>query len=221
MSGARRRPRLIGLTGGLASGKSSVAARLAERGATVVDADQLAREVVEPGEPALAAIVDAFGGAVLGADGRLDRRRLGAVAFANAQLRARLEAITHPPIRALGAARVAEALAGGSFLVVYDIPLLFEGHREAEFDGVLLVYAAPAVQRARLQLRDGLDDSQARQRLAAQWPIDRKLPLATWVIDNSGTRTATRLAVARWRRQVMGTADAGVPAAVGGRRPGD
>ncbi|HVA22004.1 MAG TPA: dephospho-CoA kinase [Candidatus Micrarchaeia archaeon] len=201
--------RVVGLTGGVATGKSTAAAMLRERGAVVVDADELARRVVEPGQPALDAIVAAFGPTALAADGTLDRSRLAALVFADASARARLEAITHPRIRALGDALVRAGQAAGAPVVVYDIPLLFEVGRAADVDGVLLVYAPPHLQLARLQRRDRLGPDEAARRLAAQWPIDRKRPLATWVIDNGGTRTATREQVEAWWRQVVGTAGDG------------
>ncbi|MFN2451172.1 MAG: dephospho-CoA kinase [Candidatus Dormibacteria bacterium] len=191
--------RVIGLTGGIASGKSTVAAMLAEHGAVVVDADRLAREVVAPGQPALAEVVATFGGQVLQPDGALDRTALGRLVFADDAARRRLEAITHPPVRTLMAQRVAEAVTcSGAPLVVADIPLLFEGGRGHEFSGVLLVAATEATQLRRLQERDGLDDAAARQRLAAQLPMEEKRRRATWVIDNDAALPATRAALDRW-----------------------
>ena len=190
--------RLIGLTGGIATGKSTVARMLAARGATVIDADELAREVVRPGEPALDAIVERFGKAVLQADGTLDRPRLGAIVFADDEARHDLDRITHPRIAELMRERIAAALDGEAPLVLVDIPLLFENARETLFDGVLLVYAPETVQVERMRERNGLDEAEARQRLAAQLPIDEKRARATWVIDNRGDVDATERAVEAW-----------------------
>lgn len=190
--------RLIGLTGGIATGKTTVDRMLAARGATVIDADELAREVVQPGEPALDEIVKRFGKDVLQADGTLDRPRLGAIVFADAGARHDLDRITHPRIGELTQERIATALAGDAPLVVVDIPLLFENGRETMFEGVLVVYAPESVQVRRLRDRNGLDETAALQRLAAQLPIEEKRARATWVIDNSGGPAATEQAVAAW-----------------------
>ncbi|TMD09896.1 MAG: dephospho-CoA kinase [Chloroflexi bacterium] len=190
--------RLIGLTGGIATGKTTVARLLAARGAEIVDADVLAREVVEPGSPALAEIAAGFGDSVLTPEGALDRAALGAVVFADPAQRRRLEAITHPRIAALMGERIAAGLASEAPLVVADIPLLFEGDRVGLVEGVLLVDAPEAVQLRRLMLRDGIDEAAARARVAAQMPLDEKRRLATWVIDNGGTPEQTAAEVASW-----------------------
>jgi dephospho-CoA kinase len=195
--------RLIGLPGGIATGKSTVDRMLTARGATVIDADELAREAVRPGEPALDAIAARFGKDVIQADGTLDRPRLGAIVFADADARHDLDGITHPHIAELTRERIAAALRGDAALVVVDIPLLFENARETMFEGVLLVYAPVAVQIERLRERNGLDETAALQRLAAQLPIDEKRARATWVIDNSGDRAATERAVAAWWEAVV------------------
>jgi dephospho-CoA kinase len=190
--------RLIGVTGGIATGKSTVDAMLAARGAAVIDADELAREVVLPGEPALAEVATRFGGDMLRPDGTLDRPRLGAVVFADPEARRDLERITHPRIIVLMQERMTHALAGAAPLVVVDIPLLFENGRESLFDGVLVVYAPQELQIRRLRERNGLDADAAAQRIAAQLSIDAKKDRATWVIDNSGDVDATAAAVDRW-----------------------
>jgi dephospho-CoA kinase len=190
--------RVIGLTGGIASGKSTVAAMLASHGAAVVDADQLAREVVLPGQPALADIVARFGDGVIAPDGALDRTALGSIVFADEEARRDLERITHPRIGALTQQRIAEAIAADAPLIVVDIPLLFENNRQESFEGVLLAYAPESVQLARMMTRDGLDEAAARQRLAAQMPIEEKRQRATWIIDNSGSLDATREQLDRW-----------------------
>lgn len=196
--------RLIGLTGGIGTGKSTVARMLSARGATLVDADLLAREVVEPGTPALAEIAAEFGPAVLRGDGSLDRTALGALVFTDEEKRLRLNAITHPRVGELMQQRVAEALASAAPLVVVDIPLLFEGNRQGLFEGVLLVWAPPAVQLRRLVERDGWKEEEARQRVASQMPVEEKRALATWVIDNSGSLADTEAQVERWWRDNVG-----------------
>ena len=190
--------RLIGVTGGIATGKTTVDRMLAAHGATVIDADELAREVVRPGEPALEEVAARFGRDLIRPDGSLDRTRLGRLVFADPDARRDLERITHPRIIELTGARVATALAGPAPLVVVDIPLLMENAREAMFEGVLLVYAPAEAQVERLRERNGLDEAAALQRLAAQLPIDEKRGRATWIIDNSGSLDATSQAVDHW-----------------------
>jgi dephospho-CoA kinase len=190
--------RLIGLTGGIATGKSTVDRMLEAHGATVIDADGLAREAVRPGEATLERVIERFGEDVRAADGSLDRGRLGKVVFADSDARHDLERITHPRIIELTEERIATALAGAAPLVVVDIPLLFENARAGMFEGVLLVYAPPDVQVRRLRERNGLDETAARQRLAAQLPIDEKRARATWIIDNSGEEDATQRQVDAW-----------------------
>jgi dephospho-CoA kinase len=192
--------RLIGLTGGIGTGKSTVAAMLAARGAALVDSDLLAREVVEPGTPGLAEVVEEFGPSVLLANGTLDRAGLGAVVFGDEAKRLRLNAITHPRVRELMLQRVAAALGSDAPLVVVDVPLLFESGMQGAFEGVLLVWTPPAVQLARLVERDGWAESEAQRRVASQMPIDEKRALATWVIDNSGTVAQTEAQVDDWWR---------------------
>lgn len=190
--------RLIGLTGGIATGKSTVDAMLAERGAAIVDADELAREVVLPGTPGLDAVVQRFGPGVLQSGGTLDRAALGAIVFADSAARKDLERITHPRIADLMQQRIAEGFARDVPAVIVDIPLLFENHREDMFEGVLLVWAPEAVQLQRMRERDGIDGEAAQQRLSAQMPIDEKRALATWVIDNSGSLSETKRQVDAW-----------------------
>jgi dephospho-CoA kinase len=193
--------RLIGLTGGIATGKSTVARMLSDHGAVVIDADDLAREAVRPGEPAFDLVVERFGPEVVQADGALDRARLGEIVFADAGARRDLEHITHSRIIELMQERIATALAGEAPLVVVDIPLLFENAREGLFEGVMLVYAPADLQVRRLHERNGLDEASALRRLAAQLPIDEKRHRATWIIDNGGDRETTRRAVDAWWEQ--------------------
>jgi len=180
---------LIGLTGGIASGKSTVSARLAERGAVVVDADVLAREVVEPGTPALAAIAEQFGPGVLADDGSLDRAALGAVVFSDPEMRLRLNAITHPAVwrRARELFAAAEARDPRA-IVVYDVPLLVEaaGDRPIAFDLVVVVDASAETRRRRLVELRGMSDDEARRRIASQATDAERLAIADVVIHSDG-----------------------------------
>ncbi len=177
-------PLRIGLTGGIASGKSAVASAFARLGVPVVDTDRLAREVVEPGQPALAAVVAEFGPEILGPDGRLDRRRLRALVFADAGRRRRLEAILHPAIRAAMAAAIAALEAP---YVVVAIPLLVESGQRSAFVRVLLVDCPPETQLARLIERDRETPEGARAILAAQAGRDARLAAADDVLANTGS----------------------------------
>ena len=180
----------VGLTGGVASGKSTVAAILAELGAVVVDADLLAREVVAPGTPGLAAVVAEFGDGVLGADGSLDRPALGAVVFADEAARRRLEAIVHPLVRARG--RELEEAAPPGAVVVHDIPLLAETGQAAGFDAVLVVDVPVETQVERMVSQRGMSREDAEARIAAQATREERLAVATYVVDNTGTREDLR-----------------------------
>lgn len=178
---------LIGLTGGIASGKSTIAARLAEHGAIVIDADVLSREAVEPGTPGLAAIAERFGADVIGPDGALDRSALGSIVFADDQARADLNAIVHPEVKRRSQARIAEASSDPGAVVVYDVPLLVETGRADEFD-LVVVAAAPEGERVRrlVDLR-GLDRVEAERRIAAQATEEQRTAVADVVIDTAGS----------------------------------
>jgi dephospho-CoA kinase len=189
--------RVIGLTGGIGSGKSAVARMLAERGVPVVDADLLAREVVEPGRPAYEDIVREFGREVLAADGTIDRKRLGALIFGDDARRRRLNAITHPRIAAAGQEKIAAHAAAGAEVVFYEAALLVENQLHRMLDGLVVVSAPPEVQVARVVARDGLSEDEAHARLRAQLPLADKVAVATHVIDNSGPLEATRAQVDR------------------------
>ena len=178
-----RPPLRVALTGGIASGKSTVANLFAARGVPVIDTDVIAREVVEPGTPALAAVVEAFGPEVLGADGRLDRRRMRERIFGDAAARRRLEGILHPAIRAEMARR---SLAAGGPYQVLVIPLLAEGGRRDHVDRVLLVDVPEELQVERLMLRDGVSREQAAASLGAQAGRAARLAIADDVILNTG-----------------------------------
>jgi dephospho-CoA kinase len=178
--------RLVGLTGGIASGKTTFAGALRALGVPVVDADALSRAAVAPGTPALAEIVRVFGTGVLAPDGALDRKRVAAIVFADPAARRRLEAVIHPAVRAAMAAETARLAAEGHALAFYDTPLLYEVGLEALLDSVVVVWAPLHVRRERLVLRDGLTPDEADARLAAQLPLDEKAARADFVVDNSG-----------------------------------
>ena len=189
---------LVGLTGGIATGKSTVSDILRRLGAEIIDADQLARDVVEPDQPALRGIVAEFGHDVVGADGRLDRKRLGAIVFADPERRKQLEALTHPAIRARFQARLDELAARGfAGIVIYDAPVMIEAGGYKDMDRLVVVVTDEATQAARLRTRDGTGDAEGRRKIASQMPLAQKAKLADYVIDNSGDREATAEQVRR------------------------
>jgi dephospho-CoA kinase len=183
---------LVGLTGGIATGKSTVSALLRALGAEIIDADVLAREVVEPGEPALAEIAAAFGPGVLDAGGRLDRKALGAIVFADPERRRTLEAITHPRIRDRFLERL-EGLAARGFrgVVVFDAPVMIESGNYRNMDRLVVVVTDEPTQIARLMARDGAGRDEALRKIRSQMPLAEKAKLADYVIDNSGDPSAT------------------------------
>jgi dephospho-CoA kinase len=176
----------VGLTGGIGSGKSAVSRLLARHGAVVVDADVIARDVVEPGTPGLAAVVAEFGAEVLRPDGRLDREALGRRVFADPAALARLNAIVHPLVGEEAARQLEAAERAGAPVVVHDVPLLVENGLQDRYDDVVVVAASPQTQLDRLVRLRGMDEEAARARLAAQAPLADKLAVATYVIDNDG-----------------------------------
>lgn len=182
---------LVGLTGGIASGKSTVADLLVHHGADLVDADQIARDVVIPGNPAHTEIVEHFGTAVLDDDGFIDRPALGRIVFGDEAKRAVLNQITHPRIMDEIAAQL-ELLATTDGVVVLDVPLLVEVGASRDYDAVLVVATHPAVQVERLVRLRGMDVDEARQRVEAQAPLEEKLAAATHVIWNEGTLDEVR-----------------------------
>lgn len=190
----------VALTGGIASGKSTVARMLAGCGAVVIDADVLAREVVEPGTPGLTEVVARFGEAVLAPDGTLDRKVLGEIVFGDAQARGDLNAIVHPKVRQ----RRTEIVAAvpDDAIVVSVIPLLVETGMADEFDAVIVVDMPESLQIERLMARNGLTEGQARARLAAQASRPDRLAVADWVIDNTGTFEHLRCQVDELWRQL-------------------
>jgi len=180
---------LVGLTGGIATGKSTVSRMFAHLGARVLDADLLAREVVMPGQPAYLKIVEEFGQSVVQEDGTLDRKGLGAIVFAEPARRKRLEEITHPAIAARQQ-RILSVLEEEAFegIVIWDVALLFETGGVVKVDRVVVVYADPETEVARLVARDGMAEADARARIASQMPVAEKAKRAHYVIDNSGDR---------------------------------
>src|SRR3954454_4539184 len=191
----------IGLTGGIGSGKSTVSAPPAARGAVIIGADRIAREVVEPGTPRLAAVVAAFGDGVVGPDGGLDRPALAAVVFVDPGARARLDGSVHPLVRAR-AAEVAAA-APPDAVLVHDIPLLVETGQAGRYDLVLVVQADLDTRVARLVAR-GMTEDDARARVAAQATDEQRAAVADAVLDNSGTREELAAQVDRfWADRVL------------------
>lgn len=193
---------LYGLTGGIATGKSTVAQMFVAKGVPLIDADVVAREVVARGQPALAEIAARFPG-VIGADGSLDRAALGARIFANPLERAALDAITHPRIRQAVLEKSLALAEAGTPRALYDAPLLIENRLHEGLAGVVLVVAPRDVQRARLMARNQLDRAQADARIDSQMPLDEKRTAATWVIDNGGSVEATQAQVDRVWRELL------------------
>jgi dephospho-CoA kinase len=202
--------RIAGLSGGIGSGKSTVAAVLAELGAVVIDADAIVHELQAPGSPVLQELADAFGAEILDASGALDRAALGAIVFDDAGARAKLGAIMHPLVGAEMMRRLAAARDAGAALIVLDIPLLFEGMKAGTgissrlgFDATIAVHVPEAVQIERQIARDGCTRDEALRRIRAQLPIDEKRDLADFVIDNSGSREETKRRVHELYRRLV------------------
>jgi dephospho-CoA kinase len=195
---------LVGLTGSIATGKSTGSAMFAHLGCRVIDADLLAREVVAPGQPAHAAIVAEFGREVLQPDGYLDRKRLGAIVFPDPERRKRLEAITHPAIRKRQQ-RILSVLEEEAFdgVVIWDVALLIETGGAPQMDRVVVVYADEGTQLRRLQARDGMGEAEALARIRTQMPVAEKAKLAHYVIDNSGSRADTERQVREVHRALL------------------
>ncbi len=192
----------VGLTGGVASGKSTVSAMFAELGAVVVDADLLAREVVAPGTDGLAAVVAAFGDEVLTVDGALDRPAMGALVFADVDKRRILEGIIHPRVRARAAE--IEAAAPPDAVVVHDIPLLTETGQAGSFDAVVVVDVPVETQVERMRTLRGMSREEAEARIAAQATREERLAIATYVVDNTGTLDQLRSRVAEVHAELAG-----------------
>jgi len=197
---------ILGVTGGIAAGKSTVVGEFRRLGAEVVSADQLSREAVEAGSPALERIVERFGPPVLHADGTLDREKMAHIIFGDASARRELEAIVHPVIEKLAQQKLAAARSR-SRLVVYEAPLLFELAAQRRVDRVLVVTVEEKEQLRRLMARDGLSEEAARRRIAAQMPQAEKIARADFVIDNTGAQEAALARVRRLFEQLAGEAD--------------
>ncbi|MEV5030190.1 dephospho-CoA kinase [Paenibacillus sp. LPE1-1-1.1] len=195
----------IGLTGGIASGKSTIASLLVERGALLVDADQVAREVVLPGEPALEAIASTFGQAILESDGSLNRKALGEIVFRDKDSLAKLEAITHPAIRSRMQEKIhTYAEQYPERLIVADIPLLYETKQEHLYDGIMVVYVPAELQKVRLMERNHVSEEEAVRRVSLQMDIEQKRRNADWVIDNSGSLAETKRQLDEfWKSQCL------------------
>ena len=194
---------VIGLTGGIASGKSSVSKILSDLGAAIIDADAIARTIVEPGKPALRQIIQHFGEAIIQADGSLNRRKLGDIVFADSVQREKLENITHPAIWQEVNRQVTAAQAMGSKVAVLDVPLLFETGWDKKVDSVWVVYVQRQTQIERLMKRDNLTQSKAEQRIDSQLSLEIKIQRADVIIDNSGTPDETRYQVAAAWHELM------------------
>ncbi|KAM4692667.1 dephospho-CoA kinase domain-containing protein [Rhinophrynus dorsalis] len=199
---------LVGLSGGIASGKSTVVSILRELGCAVIDADVIARKVVRLGTPAYAQIVHHFGDGVLLESGELDREKLGAIIFSEPDKRWLLNSITHPPIRRAMLRETLWYFFLGYRYVILDIPLLFESRNMTRFmKHTVLVYCDPQTQLERLMRRNGLSREEAKKRLASQLPLDSKLPLADHVIDNSGDRDSARRQVLQLHARLQASLD--------------
>jgi len=188
---------LVGLTGGIGVGKSTVAAMFAALGTAVVDADLVSRRLQEPGEPCHRAIVEAFGREILDGAGRVDRKRLGEIVFADPARRRRLEAIMHPAIWAACDAEIRAAAAAGRSVCLVEAALILETGARDRFDKVIVIVAPVSVQIERLARARGLTDAEARRRITAQWSTEDKTRLADFTIDNGGDLAATEAQVAR------------------------
>jgi dephospho-CoA kinase len=193
---------IIGLTGGIASGKSTVAAMLERLGVPVIDADRLAREVVEPGEPAHTEIISAFGETILDPDRTINRPRLAQIVFADPEARRRLEAITHPAIRRAAEERLAQLTRSGATVAIYMAPLLIEAGATSRVNEIWVVYVDRETQLERLMRRDGMSRADAQARLDAQMPMEEKRRHGRVVIDNRGPVAETERLVAEiWERE--------------------
>ena len=179
--------KLVGLTGGIASGKSTVAAILKQLGAAVINADELSREVVQPERDAWKEIVKTFGADILQQDKTLDRKKLRTIVFDNPEARKKLEAIIHPKVRALAEERIRELAAAGRSIIVYEVPLLFEGQLHHWLRPVILVACDMNTQKKRLRDRDHLTATEAQRHIGAQMSLEEKRKLADYVIENTGS----------------------------------
>jgi dephospho-CoA kinase len=196
---------IVGLTGGIASGKSTVSRMLLALGAVIIDADLIAREVVAPGQPTLEAIRDSFGQNIILEDGSLDRQKLGAVIFNDGQARTKLNLIIHPAIRKRMTELKEEAIVKGEELIVLDIPLLFESELHYMVEKILVVYVPEHIQKKRLMSRDQIAENEAMSRIRSQMSIEQKKNKGHAFIDNSGSYEETQeqlaLIIKQWKRE--------------------
>ncbi|MEW6774975.1 MAG: dephospho-CoA kinase [Bdellovibrionota bacterium] len=183
---------IVGLTGGIACGKSTVAGMFESLGARVLDADQVARDIVRPGLPAHEEIKTTFGPGVIAPDGAIDRTALGKIIFADPAARARLNAITHPRIAQESARKLNELRESGTQVALYEAALLVETGSYRLYGGLIVVTARPEIQVERLMKRDGITREAALEKITSQMPMEKKTAVADWIIDNSGTPNATR-----------------------------
>lgn len=190
--------KVLGITGGIATGKSTVVAFLKKAGYPIVDGDVIAREIVAKGQPALAAIVETFGPDILLTTGELDRKKLGQLIFSSSQKRELLNETLKPFLRKEILRQIEEAKKKAASLIIVDIPLLYEAHYEAIMDQVAVVYVPEKIQKERLMARNHLTEEEAQQRIASQWPIETKKERADIVFDNQGTREETEQQVKKW-----------------------
>lgn len=197
--------RIIGLTGGIASGKSSVARFFQQHGVPVIDADELARIAVLPGAQLLGKIAALFGRDVISADGKLDRKKLGGIVFADAEKRSQLESLLHPEIRRLAEIVITRAAADGHRLLVYMAPLLIEAGAADRVDEIWVVSVTPEIQMERLMRRDGISREAAQRIIGSQMPLAEKQKYGRVVIDNSGTPQQTQCILEElWKRETEG-----------------
>ncbi len=196
--------KVVGLTGSIASGKSTVAAMFKELGACIIDADQLAREVVLPGEPAWQDIRRRFGNDVLLEDGNINRPKLAEIIFSNDQAREELNRIVHPRVFDLIRQRIGQAREQSCPLILVDVPLLYENKRQDMYEQVIVVYVPQEIQLERLMKRNGLTEEQAMLRIASQMRPEEKKELADFIIDNSGSPEETRAQVRRLYEKLTG-----------------
>ncbi|MED0755667.1 dephospho-CoA kinase [Aneurinibacillus thermoaerophilus] len=194
---------IVGLTGGIACGKSTISRMLAERDARIIDADIIAREVVRPGEKAWSLIVERFGRGILLDSEEIDRVKLGSIVFADEKARLALNDIVHPAVRQLMRQLTQEAQEEGVSLIVLDIPLLYESKLEYMVEKVIVVYCTPEQQLERLIKRNGFSAEEARRRIASQMPVEEKKLRADYVIDNSGTLKETEEQVDELMEQLL------------------
>lgn len=197
----------VGLTGGIASGKSTVAEFFHRLGAAVVDADQVARDVVAPGSDGFVAVIDAFGAEMVGPDGSLDRAKLGALVFEDDEARKKLNAITHPRIAAESQRRIAKEQASDAPYVVYEAALLVENGMAKAFRPLVVVAVRPELQIARLMARDGSTAEEAQKRIDSQLPLGEKLALADYVIRNDGALPETEQRVREVHEAILASAE--------------